>query len=317
MCDMRIVLGWVGAVVVLTAAIAAGVAVANATVFSASAFVRGYLDALDTGRIGDALALPGVDAAGLDDRMLDPLAPERGSSEVLGETRVGEVHEVAVATEATGLRGTATLRVERIGTLFGLFPEWGFASSPVTALEVTLTGDARFTVGELPLAADGGGPVAFAALTPAVYRFTHESEYLRADPVTVAATGGAVPVELEVVANNAFASAAEAALERALAACTAQTVLFPTGCPFGHAIENRVISEPEWTIVRMPDAQVLPSDRFGVWTVPATDGVAGLRVEVQSLFDGSVSVLEREVPFDARYLVAFDDDGIVLVPASP
>ncbi|TPW95976.1 hypothetical protein FJ656_34245, partial [Schumannella luteola] len=265
---MRIVLGWVGAAVVLLGAIIGGVAVAGATVFSASAFVRDYLGALSAGRVDDVLALPGVDADGLDPRLLDPLALTQFDWSIEGDDETAGVHTVIVAFSGAGTSGRTHLTVERVGTRFGLFPEWGFADSPVTALTLTTTGDTRVSVGRLPLDVADGGPVVFAALSPGVYTVAHDSEYLTADPVTVAATGSPASVAVAVEPDDAFVAAAQDAMEADLTACTTQQVLFPTGCPFGFAIQNRVAGVPEWTIARMPQATVAASDEIGLWAVP-------------------------------------------------
>ncbi|MGN6271934.1 MAG: hypothetical protein ACTHMQ_02465 [Protaetiibacter sp.] len=312
---MRIVLGWVGAAVVLACSIVAGVAIANATVFSASGFARDYLTTLADGRVDEVLALPGVDAEGLDRRMLDPLALDTFRWQLVGDTETDGVHRVTVSFHARGMQGRATLLVERVGTRFGLFPEWGFARSPITALSVTTTGDERFTVGRLPLEVADGGPTIFAALTPGVYRFSHRSTFLNADEVTVAALGGEASVEVDIVPSATFLDAAQEAMASALDACARQPVLFPTGCPFGSAIENRVASDPEWTISRMPQARLAPDEHLGTWALIGPDAVAHLRVDVQSLFDGSVSTLERDVPFSAAYRVGFDGSTVVLAPA--
>ena len=312
---MRVVWGWVGAAVVLVGAIAGGVAIANATAFSASAFAGDYLGALSEGPVDEGLALPGVDAEGLDERMLDPLAVEPFIWSVEGDSEAGGVHRVRVSVEAHGRSVDAVLEIERIGTRFGLFPEWGFAVSPVTALTVTTTGDARFSVGRLPLELADGAPAVFAALSPALYTLRHESEFLTAEPVTVAAAGGTASAELDIVPDDAFLAAVQDAVEADLTACTAQPVLFPTGCPFGFAIENRVASDPVWTIAEMPRATIASSDEPGLWAVPPADGVAHLSVEVQSLFDGSLSTLEKDVPFSAGYRIAFDGSAVVLAPA--
>ncbi|PZQ89040.1 MAG: hypothetical protein DI534_09695 [Leifsonia xyli] len=312
---MRIVLGWVGAAVLLLGAIVGGVVAANATAFSASGFVRDYLDALADGRVDEVLALPGVDSAGLDARLLDPLALTAVDATVVDDTERGGVHRITVAFSASGESARATLQVERIGTRFGLFPEWGFAVSPITALSVATTGDGRLTVGRLPLDLGSGAPTVFAALTPGVYTLTHRSEFLTATPVTIAASGGEASVQLDIGPNAAFVAAAQSAMEAQLTSCTTQQVLFPTGCPFGFAIENRVVSAPRWTISQMPDATIAASDKLGLWAVPPADGVAHLSVEVQSLFDGSVTTLEKDVPFSAGYRIAFDGSTVVLDPA--
>jgi hypothetical protein len=315
MCTVRIVLGWVGAAVVLAGSITAGVAIANSTVFSASAFARDYLTTLAEGRVDDVLALPGVDAEGLDRRMLDPLALDTFSWKLVGDTERDGVHRVTVAFSSHDARGRATLLIERVGTRFALFPEWGFARSPITALGVTTTGDERITVGRLPLQVADGGPTVFAALTPGVYRFGHDSAFLTAEEVTVAALGDDASVEIDVVPDAAFLDQAQAAMTAALRACADQRVLFPTGCPFGYPIENRVASEPEWTIPRLPQARIRPHEGVGSWALTGADGVAHLRVEVQSLFDGSISTLERDVPFSVAYRVGFDGSTVVLAPA--
>lgn len=312
---MRIVLGWVGAAAVLVGAIAGGVLVANATAFSASAFVRDYLGALAEGRVEEVLALPGVDADGLDDRLLDPRSYAGVQAEVVSDDVRADVHRVHVRLGVEGAQGEAVLQVERVGTRFGLFPEWGFAVSPVTPLTVVPSGDTRFTVGSLPLEASGGDAVTFAALTPARYTVAHASEFLSASPVTVVAAGAPREVALDIRPSEVFVAAVQEAVEADLTACTEQRILFPSGCPFGFAIENRVASEPRWTIAGMPDATVAPSDRVGTWAVPGAEGVAHLSVEVQSLFDGTISTLEKDVPFSAAYRIAFDGDRVVLDPA--
>ena len=70
--------------------------------------------------------------------------------------------------------------------------------------------------------------------------------------------------------------------------CATQDVLFPTGCPFGQSVENRVVSTPKWSIVEYPTVQVEPGDDFDSWVVPSASGTAHLVVDVQSLFDGSI-----------------------------
>ena len=114
--------------------------------------------------------------------------------------------------------------------------------------------------------------------------------------------------------STSVETAVRDAVERDLARCTEQPVLFPSGCAFGHAIANRVASEPRWSITDPPDAELAASETFGLWEVPASTGVALLTVDVQSLFDGSVSTLEQHVSFTAEYRVAFDGTAVVVEP---
>lgn len=305
---------WAGAVVAVALAIAGGVAIANATVFSASSFARDYLDALSSDRVEEVLALPGVDSAGLDGRLLDPLAVEGFDYELGPDVEAGGVHRIPVSFSSPTGRGEATLQIEQVGSRFWLFPEWGFAVSPVTPLTVALTGDTRVTIGELPVEVESGGPVTFAALTPGVYRLAHESRFLTSDPVVAIASGAAAEAALDIRPSDEFTEQVQAALEADLTACAEQTVLFPIRCPFGNAIENRVVSDPVWTITEMPTAAIAASDRIGIWAVTPAAGIAHLTVQVQSLFDGSISTLEKDVPFQAGYLIGFDGDEVVLDP---
>jgi len=94
-------------------------------------------------------------------------------------------------------------------------------------------------------------------------------------------------------------------------------VLFPTGCPFGYAITNRVASPPEWTVSTMPEVRLAPDADTGTWFAIGDAGVAHLHAEVQSLFDGSISSVDEDVPFSASYRVGFDGDTLVLAPFRP
>jgi len=311
---MRIVLGWVGAAALLAGFLTAGIAVANATVFSASAFVRDYLTSLTAGRLDEVLSLPGVDARSLDERMLDPAALGPFDWHITGEVTQGDVHRVAVAFTSRGRSSHASLMVERIGSRAVLFPAWGFASAPVTPLTLSATGDNHVMVGDVPLELAGDAPATFAVLTPGVYVFSHHSEFLDATPVTVLARGGATEAELDIRPNEAFIAATRDAIADSLAECTSQHVLFPTGCPFGNTIDNRVVSEPQWTIAQPPDAVPVPADEHGLWELRDVPGVAHLSVQVQSIFDGTVTWLEKDVPFTFSADIGFIDGELALVP---
>ena len=96
--------------------------------------------------------------------------------------------------------------------------------------------------------------------------------------------------------------------------CGEQQVLFPTGCPYGQSIANRVSSDPIWTIVEVPDFGLRPGP-FPDWIAGPAPGTAHLEVEVTSLFDGSVSTFDEDVPFQARYLVTVQGDNMAVAEA--
>ena len=196
--------------------------------------------------------------------------------------------------------GTSEFLVERIGTRFGLFPEWGFAQSPTATISLTVSNDSAFLVNDLQ--ADTGQDtetsVEYALFVPGAYTFGHDSSFLTAErqEILAATPGSQLAATIEVEANEHFVEQVQTKVDDHLDACATQEVLFPTGCPFGKSIENRVVSTPEWSLVTYPDIRVEAGEEFDTWAVPTASGTAHLVVDVQSLFDGSVSSFDEDVP---------------------
>lgn len=294
----------------------------NATVFGPGGFVRIYLDALARGDAEGALGLPGVDAAGLDPSLLrgDVLAGLSDIRQVSDVSLGADRHRVTMSWAAPGGDGTTTFEVERVGTRLGLFPEWGFAQSPVAELELQVLHDPRYTANGVDASTGrtSEGTAAVAVFVPGSYRLAHDSTYLRADAIRVIADepGARIPARVEVEPGPAFAPALATAVSEHLAACTEQRVLFPTGCPFGETIADRLASEPEWSIEHEPLLEPEPGP-FGSWIAGPAPGTAHLVVDVQSLFDGSISTFDQDVPFQARYGIRFAGDGLAVTALDP
>jgi hypothetical protein len=204
--------------------------------------------------------------------------------------------------------------VERIGTRFGLFPEWGFAISPVAVVSLAVEHDPRFTVNgfETSTGRQTSKASDYAVLVPGSYVFGHDSMFLRADRDTVLAStvGSTTDATVDVVANAEFHTELDAEVHKSLAACTTQHVLFPTGCPFGQRIDDRIVSDPLWTMKHYPTVSIDPSSAFGVWEVFDAPGTAHLKVDVESLFDGTVTTFDHDVPFHANYQIRLDGDAL-------
>ena len=154
---------------------------------------------------------------------------------------------------------------------------------------------------------------------PGEYTFGHESSFLTAAPQLIVAVtpGSQLTATIDVQANDHFVEQVQAKVDDYLDECATQEVLFPTGCPFGQAIENRVISTPEWSIVEYPEVQVEPGEEFDTWTVPTASGTAHLVVDVQSLFDGSVSTFDEDVAFEVDYLITFTGPSTITIEELP
>lgn len=311
---MRRVVAWVGAILVLALAGAGAVVALNATVLGPGDFVRIYLDALARGDADGALGLPGVDPGDADDRLLTDaaLGALDDIRQLRDEPQGDGRHLITMAWSTPAGDGESVFEVERVGTRLGLFPEWGFAVSPVATLALTVSNDTRFTVNGSAedTGRTGAGAAELAVLVPGGYLLGHESAYLTAAPVAVLASrpGERLEAALEVGPAPGFAPAVTAAVGAALADCTTQHVLFPTGCPFGQAIDNRIVGEPTWTVVREPVFGPPVPGAFGEWIAGPAPGTAHLVVEVQSLFDGSRSTFDQDVPFQARYSVRIAGD---------
>lgn len=319
----RAVVTWVAVVAVLVGAAAAGVLVLNATAFGPAAFVRVYLDAVARGDARGALGMAGVAApAGARTDFLgdDALPGLTGLREVSVEPGDDSRYVVTFAWRSGERDDSSSFTVERSGSRLGLFPEWSFAVSPIATLELSVEHDARFDLGGIPATTDAASaePVAFALLVPGVYRVDHHSTYLSADAidVTVKRPGSVVGATLDVQPDDILIETVTTQVHDLLRECATQQVLFPTGCPFGRAISNRVVSTPAWSIVEFPELTVEPGPEFGTWLIPFVGLTAHLTVDVQSLFDGSISTLDDDVPVTVGYLVTIGaDDQTLLITA--
>jgi hypothetical protein len=314
----RAILAWVAAFLIAVLAGAATVVVLNATVFGAGGFVRVYLDALARGDVSGALSLPGVDTRGVDAALLQS-GTLAGLSDIhqLGDEERAGAHWVTVGWTSGHRSGRTTFEVKRIGTRFGLFPEWGFAASPLATISLSVRNDTRFTLNGVQEvnARPSDKPADYAVLVPGSYTFSHRTALLTAEPHTVIAdtVGENLTALIQPQADAAFVARVTAQVRKQLDACAKQTVLFPTGCSFGQPIPNRVSGAPAWSIVSYPPITIAPGSQFGTWAIPSTPGTAHLKVAVTSLLDGSVSTFDQDVPFQLRASITLGADDAITV----
>jgi hypothetical protein len=308
----RIVGTWAALFALLGVSFALVVVSLNATLFSPGGLVRSYLDALARHDVPSALELAGVSPTErdvlLDERALGFLTDIRQrSDEPLPDGR--RLVEFDYRTGAGA--GRSAFVVESAGSRFGVFRAWRFAEPPLTELEITALHDPRFDVNGLEVVGAAGEPRAYRVLTPGAYTVGHSSKYLEADPVEVTADspGGRIEARVEVAANARFVHEVQEELDKYLDKCATQRVLLPTGCPFGKRVENRIESEPRWKITEYPAVTLRPGEDAGTWLMPPTDAAARLRVDIRSLFDGSLTRFDENVPFTMSYLISFQAGG--------
>ncbi|MBC7441371.1 MAG: hypothetical protein H7311_02395 [Ramlibacter sp.] len=315
----------------LGAALVATIGSLNRDLYSASGFVRQYLDALAGQDASSALMLPGVtptnaqlEAANLPQNLprtlLRPsLLGDLTDIRLTGDTEAApDRHTVVYDFRLDGTPAQMTFQVAHTGTFFGVFDSWRFETSPLAVLQVTVLHEATFNIGQLTLDARahaaGDAPATFShqasylAFAPARYPMGHASPLLSATPQTVTVTAsGATEVTIDAQPNEQFRSQVQDELDSFLNACTTQQVLQPSGCPFGIEINDRVTEPPLWSIAEYPKVTLAAGD--ATFEMPETAGKAHIVVEVQSLFDGDVTTRDEDVALAVAISVTVNPDG--------
>ena len=330
----RAAIVWTVLAGLVIAAFVVTVLILNSTLYSAAGFTQSYLSALSRHDVAAALDLAGTPAASTatgknkntvkpGTTLLDPRAlGELHDIHLVSDVDQGNgVHAVRFSYTMVGTTGKATassstFEVKRDGVRMGLFFGWAFATSPLGTLAVTPQNDAGFTVNGLQLSSSAPGTASLQrVLTPGLYTLGNDSTLFTATPVyvEVSKVGGAAKATVTVRANRNFVTQVQNGLNEQLKKCATQTVLLPTGCPFGKEIGDRIEGTPTWSIVRNPTVTILPGSTPGTWQVPRTHGTAHLVVQVRSLFDGSLRTLDDDVPFDVSYAITFKGNGQLVI----
>lgn len=313
-----LVLGAIGATVGTLIAL-------SSSVYSASAFVERYFSAIAGDNIAEVLRTPGVLAESDHSTALlrSGLISQAPSDVSVSEDAAASdgSHTVTVSYQLSGQSHSAQYRIAPEPALLGLLPRWRFVDSPLAELTVTVTNGTHFNVAGLTLdarAAALGDPAAsnpvasYLAVAPAVYTLHFDSELAAADPTTATVLPGtANSATVAVLPTQLLVDRVQSKLDDFLAECVKQTVLQPSGCPFGATVDDRVLADPSWSIVQNPVVTLEPGD--GGFVMPSTPGIVHLSVAVQSLFDGAKSTLEKDVEYQVGLVVKLRDDGSIAI----
>ncbi len=315
----REILTWSLIAAILVGGFIGTVAILNATLYSAGGFVRSYLDAVARHDATGALELAGPSVAGdASTALLNRNAMgELSDIRLLSDTALeGGDHTVVYGYTIGGVEGQSTFDVRPTGTLLGLFTTWSFKTSPLGVIDLTVRHDDRFSANGVELITPSQNSSApYIVFTPGLYEFDHESQLLEADALRVAATepSAAVPARLTIEPNELFVDEVSSAVNRFLDECATQEVLQPTGCPFGQSINNRIDTTPVWSIVDYPAVAIVAGRERNQWIMSQAAATAHLVVDVKSLFDGSVTSLDDDVPFSvSATIVMLPEDEIVI-----
>ena len=308
----------------------------NQTFYGPSTFVERYLNAIAEDDIATASTTPGV---ALDAEDLAALGlPENVSTAMFrsgvidsGPEDIRIVSDVANTDGSHSVTASyrldlaiveTTFDVRPLEPLYGVLNRWEFAVSPIAVIDVTAENNPLFTVGSLTLdtrATKTGDELnaftqvtPYLAIAPAVYEFSYASTLLEAVPVPVAVEPSTrTAVTISSLPTATFVERVQVQVNDYLAACAEQPVLKPAACPFGIDIDDRIVSEPEWSIVTSPTVTLAPGPN--AFEMPPTEGVAHISVEVQSLFDGEYSQFEEDRPFTLALTANIRTDGSIAI----
>lgn len=308
---------WLALCVLVVGGFLGVVSALNTGLYSAGGFVGRYLEALERSDIAAALTMPGVTVpAGASDVALTRQALRGPAAHRI--LRVTEDTDGGRTVTAEYELGSRTFRtdfsVRPAAPLFLFFSAWRFAETPVAVLTVEVRNDTGFRLNGVPADAGGDGVAELAVLTPTLAVLDQDEEYLQADevPVPVVSRAGA-RAAVEVRASDEFVASVQDEIDAFLDDCAAQQVLQPAGCPFRRVVDDRILDRPQWSITAYPEIDISPAD--GGWLVSPTPAIAHITVDVVSLFDGSVSTLDEDVPFEVSYRIELRDDGGVEIRA--
>ena len=271
----------------------------NLTLFSATSFVTSYLKALESSDYGLAASHAGLTRA----PQILPLASEAlENPRIVGTSSLPTGELVIQADYELGDDTHSTVFVVTGGEpIMWFFDTWRFSRQPLANLQFAVIGDERVSVNGTDLdVGDLGVPPRTTVLVPGIYSSTLETEWVQAEPVVSVMTevGAPAGVRLVVSPTNALMENTTGALEAYLDGCAAQAVLQPAECPFGVSISDRVVGAVQWTILDYPEIDLRLSADRATWTMVAESGVAEVTVQVQSLFDGSITEFRDTEEFD-------------------
>ncbi len=271
----------------------------NVTLFSATSFVTSYLKALESSDYGLAASHAGLTRA----PQILPLASETPQNpRIVGTSSLPTGELVIQADYELGDDTHSTVFVVTGGEpVLWFFDTWRFSRQPIANLQFAVIGDERVSVNGTDLnVGDLGVPPRTTVLVPGIYSSSLETEWVQAEPVVSVMTevGAPAGVRLVVSPTSTLLENTTGALEAYLDGCAAQAVLQPAECPFGVSISDRVVGAVQWTILDYPEIDLRLSADRATWTMVAESGVAEVTVQVQSLFDGSITEFRDTEEFD-------------------
>lgn len=285
------------------------------TVYSPSAVVHAYFQALSDRDLVAALRTTDPAATGgLPDDLLQPAVLESEAYTPPSQLEIGQITvdgrraEVRVEFTIGDQPATARLQLRRAdGFADRLLHRWrivdGVRPLPLATAPATVEVN-----GVRVVAQDLDGPrtlpVVFGGYRVGV---PADDPLWDAQEVTVLVGSDRAPmVDVPMAPDPQVRAEVERQVAELLDQCAASTELLPPGCPFGNARYGRA-SNVAWRISSYPDLALMPSP----------DGFGGVAMVVRSTIDGEAvvtgtrEVFGQEVPFEI--VVPFPVSGVVTV----
>ncbi|MDO5618626.1 hypothetical protein [Kocuria sp.] len=317
----RALLVWLLMVLLAIAAAWVTISLVNKYMYGPETDVRSYFNHLEDG--DGARALGAINAQvpdGTDATLLDGDALKQ-ATETLEDVRISTVSQDAdsavVRAEYTldGEPQSTEYHLHPADTQWGFFTVWAFDQTPLPTLTVSMPGvtsaDINGTSAALP-----NSTQEFAALPPGVYTASYASEYVDADPQSVALTSPdqGESVTLTPTPSQAMEDQVQQSITADLKTCTDQQTLYPSGCPFSYEFDGRVQGTPTWKIVEAPTPKISVSAKTATgWYMSKANGVAEVSFTSVDLYDGTTEKVTERVPFTYQATIGFNDADTVIV----
>jgi hypothetical protein len=323
--------------VVLLAALGVGGFFVYRALYSPSAFVQHYLSLLSTGHAADALRVPGV---AIDRSELQKAGLPKNSSEALlrqaalstltdvhidAEQADGDTIAVTASYKAGRYAGTTTFSIAQDGWS-GFVPTWRFERSPLAVIDLSVHGSMSYQVNDFRLdkrqvalagsSVDPSDPVPMLVFSPGLYSVRVDTAISYSSGVAVLSDAPMknVPVDVQTKPTDKFIAVVQDRVDDFLDQCATQQVLQPTGCPFGYVVNNLITAPPQWSIAAAPKVKVVPKGEG--WAIPQTTGDAHIVVDIQSIYDGSITHIDEDVPFTMVGTIDIGADGAASIRIS-
>lgn len=223
---------------------------------------------------------------------------------------------VSVAYVLRGSERRMELSMDKLPPGSGLFARWVIDMEAWPTLDLDVRGTSRAELNGVSVPTDVGAlPVFF----PLSYNVGFSAEYFSADTaqVDVLSPDSAESVSLQPQPTEALSTEVETQVHEELDACTRQTVLMPTGCPFGFDMTDDIIGDVSWKVVSYPKVDLVSVDRS--LTMAPADGV----FEVSGRYRDMVTAVETDfteqvsAPVTAEVSVQGDEVRVDLTGAGP